>query len=117
MNEHIQQLLKSQPDGREVEVRGWVRTRRDTGTFSFLEINDGSCLSNVQVIADSNGAPVILGDWSQVLLGIWSELDILVNPFDSVAYARGGVLVRAMATVDTAVRHPKAFVVASDVAL
>ena len=60
---------------------------------------------------------LILGDWSQVLLGIWSELDILVNPFDSVAYARGGVLVRAMATVDTAVRHPKAFVVASDVAL
>ncbi len=60
---------------------------------------------------------LIVGDWSQVLLGIWSELDILVNPFDSTAYARGGVLVRAMATVDTAVRHPKAFVVASDVAL
>ena len=33
---------------------------------------------------------LILGDFSQVLLGIWSELDILVNPFDSTAYARGG---------------------------
>lgn len=60
---------------------------------------------------------LILGDWSQVLLGLWSELDILVNPFDSSAYARGGILVRAMATVDTAVRHPNAFVVASDIAI
>lgn len=36
----------------DVEVRGWVRTRRDSkGGFSFLEINDGSCFGNVQVIA------------------------------------------------------------------
>lgn len=60
---------------------------------------------------------LILGDWSQVMLGIWSEVDILVNPFDSTAYARGGVLVRAMSTVDIAVRHPTAFVHAADIAL
>lgn len=64
-----------------------------------------------------NKGRLILGDFSQVMLGIWSELDILVNPFDSVAYARGGVLVRAMATCDIAVRHPEAFVVADDVTL
>ncbi|MCA8967632.1 MAG: phage major capsid protein, partial [Planctomycetes bacterium] len=60
---------------------------------------------------------LILGDWAQVMLGIWSEVDILVNPFDSTAYARGGVLVRAMSTVDIAVRHPTAFVHADDIAL
>jgi hypothetical protein len=60
---------------------------------------------------------LILGDFSQVMLGVWSELDVLVNPFDSMAYARGGVLVRAMATCDIAVRHPEAFVVADDVTL
>lgn len=60
---------------------------------------------------------LILGDFSQVLLGIWSELDILVNPYDSTAYARGGVLVRALATCDIAIRHPEAFVVADDVTL
>ena len=39
--------------GRTVQVEGWVRTRRDSkGGFSFLEINDGSCLGNLQVIAD-----------------------------------------------------------------
>jgi asparaginyl-tRNA synthetase len=39
--------------GKEVQLQGWVRTRRDSkGGFSFLELNDGSCLGNVQVIAD-----------------------------------------------------------------
>lgn len=58
---------------------------------------------------------IIIGDFSKVLLGIWSELDILVNPFDSTAYARGGVLVRAMATCDIALRQPTAFVLANDI--
>lgn len=41
--------------GQQVLVRGWVRTRRDSkGGFSFLEVNDGSCLGNLQVIADSS---------------------------------------------------------------
>jgi asparaginyl-tRNA synthetase len=40
--------------GREATLQGWVRTRRDSkGGFSFLEINDGSCLGNVQVIAEA----------------------------------------------------------------
>ena len=58
----------------------------------------------------------ILGDWSQVMLGIWSEIDILVNPYAETPYKKGNVLVRAMSTVDIAVRHPEAFVVASDLA-
>lgn len=56
---------------------------------------------------------LILGDFSQVLLGVWSEADILVNPYSEPAYSRGGVQVRAMATLDTAVRHPQGFVVAT----
>ncbi len=36
-------------------VKGWVRTRRDAKGFSFLEINDGSCLKNLQVIVDETG--------------------------------------------------------------
>ena len=32
---------------------GWVRTKRDSKAFSFLEINDGSCLSNLQVVVDA----------------------------------------------------------------
>lgn len=41
--------------GQSVYVQGWIRTRRDSkGGFSFLEVNDGSCLSNIQVIADAD---------------------------------------------------------------
>ena len=35
-----------------ITVCGWVRTRRDSKGFSFLEVNDGSCLANIQVIVD-----------------------------------------------------------------
>jgi len=44
-------LFGDDPAGR-VRIMGWVRTRRDAKDFSFLEVNDGSCLANVQVIAD-----------------------------------------------------------------
>src|SRR5439155_24734102 len=35
-------------------VKGWVRTRRDSKGFSFLELNDGSCLAGLQVIVDAS---------------------------------------------------------------
>ncbi len=50
----IVDILRQQPLGSTLDVSGWVRTRRDSGGFSFLEINDGSCLANLQVIADGN---------------------------------------------------------------
>src|SRR6478609_8896132 len=34
-----------------VQVQGWLRTRRDSKDFSFIELNDGSCLRSLQVIA------------------------------------------------------------------
>ena len=41
--------------GRQVQLQGWVRTRRDSKAgFSFIELNDGSCLSNIQIIADAD---------------------------------------------------------------
>jgi asparaginyl-tRNA synthetase len=38
--------------GQEIEVKGWVRTVRNQKTFSFVEINDGSTLSNFQLIVN-----------------------------------------------------------------
>src|SRR5256885_2591208 len=52
----IKHVLSS-PDPREaVTVKGWVRTRRDSKGFSFLELNDGSCLANLQIVVDA-GTP------------------------------------------------------------
>ncbi len=38
----------------EIVVAGWIRTRRDSKAFSFVELNDGSCLGNIQIIADAD---------------------------------------------------------------
>ena len=50
----IAKLLETPPVGERVEVSAWVRTRRDSkGGFSFLELNDGSCLQNLQAICEA----------------------------------------------------------------
>ena len=51
----IREILDSAETGERLSIYGWVRTRRDSkGGFSFIEMNDGSCFSNLQVIADKN---------------------------------------------------------------
>jgi asparaginyl-tRNA synthetase len=47
----IKEVLSLEKSGQEVIFNGWVRTRRDSKDFCFLEINDGSCLANLQVVA------------------------------------------------------------------
>lgn len=50
----IAQILKTGEPGQEIDVRGWVRTRRDSKSgFSFVELNDGSSMANLQVVIDS----------------------------------------------------------------
>ncbi|MCK5784126.1 MAG: asparagine--tRNA ligase [Desulfobacterales bacterium] len=45
-------ILNSETPWDNIHIKGWVRTRRSSKGFSFLEVNDGSCLKNVQVVAD-----------------------------------------------------------------
>lgn len=59
----IRRILKELPYKKEVLVKGWVRTKRVSKRgFSFIEINDGSSLSNLQVVADEK-----LPDYSEVI--------------------------------------------------
>ena len=48
----IFKLIKSDGPKEQVLIKGWVRTRRDSKGFSFIEVNDGSSLKNIQVVAD-----------------------------------------------------------------
>ena len=50
----IFKLLQSETPAANVLLKGWIRTRRDSKSFSFLEVNDGSCLKNIQVIANDS---------------------------------------------------------------
>jgi asparaginyl-tRNA synthetase len=53
MRSLIKHVLRREEPCDELHVAGWVRTRRDSKTFSFLELNDGTCLDNLQIIADA----------------------------------------------------------------
>jgi len=53
MARRIRALLAAEASLADVAVQGWVRTRRDSRGFSFLELNDGSCLANIQIIVDA----------------------------------------------------------------
>ncbi len=51
----IKDLLKSTDLlEQEVTVRGWVRTRRGNKSVSFIALNDGSTINNIQVVADNS---------------------------------------------------------------
>src|SRR5437868_8316097 len=51
----VVQARAAEAVGRHVRLQGWVRTRRDSKAgFSFLELNDGSSLANIQIIADGS---------------------------------------------------------------
>lgn len=55
------------------------------------------------------------GAWNDLLIGYWSQFDLLVNPYESAAYSKGNVSVRAMLTCDVAVRHPESFSIVKDI--
>lgn len=48
----IVELLNADGPNDNILIKGWVRTKRDAKTFSFIEVNDGSCLKNIQILAD-----------------------------------------------------------------
>jgi len=55
----VAEILRSEsepgaPERGAIQVKGWVRTKRDSKAFSFIEVNDGSCLANLQVVADAD---------------------------------------------------------------
>ncbi len=50
----IVDLRQSQKEQDSVLLQGWVRTRRDSKQFFFLELNDGSCLGNLQVVVNDD---------------------------------------------------------------
>ena len=60
---------------------------------------------------------LIVGDFSQIVVGEWGVTEILANPYATGYYEKGDVQLRIMHTMDAVVRHPKAFVVADDLSI
>ena len=68
-------LLRDEPCD-EIHIAGWVRTRRDSKAFSFLEINDGTCLANLQVVADAGipGSDELAAMNTGASVEVWGKL-------------------------------------------
>ncbi|MBI4656412.1 MAG: asparagine--tRNA ligase [Elusimicrobia bacterium] len=58
----IKEILKLDGAENRIEVRGWIKTRRDSKACSFAEINDGSTRQNLQIVFDTTK-----GDFSDIL--------------------------------------------------
>jgi len=47
----IRELFTTQPVGQQVTVKGWVRTKRESKNVTFIAVNDGSTIKNIQAVA------------------------------------------------------------------
>lgn len=80
----IQEIVLAPDVGSEVTVGGWVRTRRDSkGGFSFIELNDGSCFTNLQIVAGSS-----LDNYESEILKLFPGSSIRVS--GKLVSSRGG---------------------------
>lgn len=49
----VKELLQTPASGQDVNVKGWVRTKRESKNVIFIAINDGSTIHNIQAVADA----------------------------------------------------------------
>ncbi len=52
--QRIAELLRNGQPDEAVTVQGWVRTKRELKEFAFVEVNDGSCMPNLQVVLNAD---------------------------------------------------------------
>lgn len=95
MKERISDLLKRAPGPEVVTAEGWVRTKRDSKTVCFLELNDGSCLKGLQIVIDKS----LLNDNQQNELSkINTGASVICN--GPIVVSGGGNQAVEMATTD-----------------
>jgi asparaginyl-tRNA synthetase len=83
---NIRSLLASKEPVQDVTVQGWVRTRRDSKACTFIELNDGSCLRGLQVVADNSLACAEL--YPKILTGASVRVtgDLVASPGGKQAF-------------------------------
>ena len=72
--------------------------------------------SGLEKGTSNNCHEIYFGNWADLLIGEWGFLEIDVNRYGD-AWKSGGVEIRALQTIDIAVRHPKSFCLFSDALL
>ena len=70
-----------------------------------------------QVGKNGTTGQIILGDFSEMIVGQWGGIDVLANQYAEGPYSRGAVQVRILTTLDMIPRRPEAFTIVNDVTL
>jgi asparaginyl-tRNA synthetase len=52
--QRIRDILRTGEPDQTITVQGWVRTKRESKSFTFVEVNDGSSMAGLQVVLDAN---------------------------------------------------------------
>jgi len=117
--------------GADIGRLGWAATPAARSKFRRTEraagsglVWDGNAMVDMPALA-TTGLPanltkgtgtalssLILGNWDDLVIGVWGAIDILVDPYRFVI--DGGVRIHAFLSCDVAVRHPESFIVAND---
>jgi HK97 family phage major capsid protein/HK97 family phage prohead protease len=69
--------------------------------------------SNLTKGTGTNLSAILFGNWADLFIAMWGVLEILPNPYGT-GYAAGDIQIRALQTVDVAVRHPESFAAMTD---
>jgi HK97 family phage major capsid protein len=87
-------------------------TEKASGTAQF--VTDGRSMNGYRTVVSNQGTAgnVYLGDFSDLLIGMFGTLDLTVDPYS--LSTTGSVRVVALQSVDTAVRHAQSFCVSND---
>ncbi len=113
---------------------GWLKgLKSTTGAYLWTNLPNGGRSGtpgelNGYAVARSNQArsnltkgtstgicsEVFMGNWTDLVIGEWGVLEIMPNPYDATLFPQGGVLLRAMQSLDIGVRHAASFAVMSD---
>ena len=84
------------------------------GVNGYQVMRSNQVPSNLTKGSGTSLSALIFGDFSQLIIGMWGALEILPNPYGS-GYTAGSVDIRAMQTVDIAVRHAESFAAITDI--
>jgi HK97 family phage major capsid protein len=97
-------------------ISGLRTTLLDAGSGRFvIEGNPASAagypIANSKLVPyAANASNLFFGNWQDLLIGLWSGVDILINPYSDSVFKKGNVQIRGFQTCDVALRHAESFV-------
>lgn len=79
------------------------------GYTAAVSNNVPSNLESADSPSTNTASALIFGNWQDLLIGYWSAIELLVNPYETTAYKKGNVQIRGLLTADVEIRHVESF--------